>query len=57
MSNVLIVAEQSGGVLRKATLHALGAGRELARRAGGALHVALLGSRPSQPPRGGRTFW
>jgi electron transfer flavoprotein alpha subunit len=44
MSNVLIVAEQSGGVLRKATLHALGAGRELARRTGGALHVALLGS-------------
>jgi electron transfer flavoprotein alpha subunit len=44
MSNVLIVAEQSGGALRKATLHALGAGRELARRTGGALHVALLGS-------------
>jgi electron transfer flavoprotein alpha subunit len=44
MSNVLIVAEQAGGALRKATLHALAAGRELARRSGGALHVALLGS-------------
>jgi electron transfer flavoprotein alpha subunit len=43
MSNVLIVAEQSGGTLRKATLHALAAGRELARRSGGKLHVALLG--------------
>jgi len=44
MANVLIVAEQSGGTLRKATLHALAAGRELARRSGGKLHVALLGS-------------
>src|SRR5512137_2003265 len=43
MSNVLIVAEQSGGHLRKATLHALSAGRALARRTGGALHVAVLG--------------
>jgi electron transfer flavoprotein alpha subunit len=44
MANVLIVAEQAGGTLRKATLHALAAGREVARRTGGALHVALLGS-------------
>jgi electron transfer flavoprotein alpha subunit len=44
MSNVLIVAEHSGGALRKATLHAVTAGRELARRTGGTLHVALLGS-------------
>ena len=43
MSNVLIVAEQVGGVLRKATLHALGAGQELARRTGGELHVLVLG--------------
>ncbi len=43
MSNVLIVAEQHQGALRKATLHALAAGRELARRTGGKLHVALLG--------------
>jgi electron transfer flavoprotein alpha subunit len=44
MSNVLIVAEQHQGTLRKATLHALAAGRELAKRTGGKLHVALLGA-------------
>src|SRR5512134_538942 len=43
VSNVLIVAEQAQGHLRKATLHALAAGREVARRTGGKLHVALLG--------------
>ena len=43
MSNVLIVAEQGGGTLRKATLHAISAGRELAKRTGGKLHLALLG--------------
>jgi electron transfer flavoprotein alpha subunit len=43
MSNVLIIAEQSAGHLRKATLHALSAGRQLSRRTGGKLHVALLG--------------
>ncbi len=43
MSNVLIVAEQGGGTLRKATLHAISAGRELASRTGGKLHLALLG--------------
>jgi electron transfer flavoprotein alpha subunit len=43
MSNVLIVAEQHAGALRKATLHALAAGRQLAKRTGGKLHVALLG--------------
>src|SRR5690242_7176298 len=42
--NVLIVAEHAHGVLRKATLHALGAGRALAKRTGGELHAALLGS-------------
>jgi electron transfer flavoprotein alpha subunit len=41
--NVLIVAEQVNGGLRKATLHAVSAGRELARRTGGKLHLALLG--------------
>ena len=40
MSNVLIVAEQSGGHLRKATLHAIAAGQALAGRTGGKLHVA-----------------
>jgi electron transfer flavoprotein alpha subunit len=44
MSNVLIVAEHSAGALRGAILNALGAGRELATRTGGALHVALLGN-------------
>ena len=43
MANVLIVAEQFGGAVRKATLHALSAGREVARRTGGKLHVAVLG--------------
>jgi electron transfer flavoprotein alpha subunit len=41
--NVLIVAEQAQGTLRKATLHALSAGREIARRTGGKVHLALLG--------------
>jgi electron transfer flavoprotein alpha subunit len=44
MANVLIVAEQSGGAIRKATLHAISAGRELARRLGGKLHLAVLGN-------------
>ncbi len=41
--NVLIVAEQVNGALRKATLHAVSAGREIARRTGGKLHLAVLG--------------
>ncbi|HET7825966.1 MAG TPA: FAD-binding protein [Anaeromyxobacter sp.] len=44
MPNVLIVAEQHAGALRKATLHAIAAGRALASRTGGALHVAVLGA-------------
>jgi electron transfer flavoprotein alpha subunit len=44
MSNVLIVAEQHAGALRKATLHAVAAGRALAARTGGKLHLALLGA-------------
>ena len=43
MANVLIVAEQAHGVLRKATLHAIGAGRALAKRTGGKLAVLVLG--------------
>ena len=43
MPNVLVVAEQSGGHARKATLHAISAGRALAQRTGGQLHLALLG--------------
>jgi electron transfer flavoprotein alpha subunit len=41
--NVLIVAEHARGALRKATLHAIAAGREVGRRTGGDVHVALLG--------------
>lgn len=43
MGDVLIVAEQAGGTIRKATLHAISAGREVARRTGGKLHLAVLG--------------
>jgi electron transfer flavoprotein alpha subunit len=43
MSNVLIVAEVAAGQLRRASLHALGAGQALAARTGGSLHVLLLG--------------
>lgn len=42
--NVLIVAEQQGGNLKKATLNALGAGQALASKTGGELHVAILGA-------------
>jgi electron transfer flavoprotein alpha subunit len=45
MANVLVVAEQRSGILRKATLHALSAGREVARRTGGEVAIALLGHR------------
>jgi electron transfer flavoprotein alpha subunit len=43
MTHILIVAEQSGGHLRKASLSAIGAGKALAQRTGGKLSVALLG--------------
>jgi electron transfer flavoprotein alpha subunit len=43
MTNVLVVAEQMRGQPRKATLHAITAGREVARRSGGKLVVAVLG--------------
>ncbi len=43
MANVLVVAEQRSGNLKKATLHALGAGAELASRLGGKLYVLALG--------------
>jgi electron transfer flavoprotein alpha subunit len=43
MANVLVVAEQRSGTLKKATLHALGAGAELASRLGGKLYVLALG--------------
>ncbi len=43
MPSVLVVAEQQSGHLKKATLHALGAAGELARRTGGKLCVLALG--------------
>ncbi len=43
MNNVLVVAEQLGGTLKKATLSAVKAGRQLAQRSGGKLHVLVLG--------------
>ena len=45
MANVLVVAEQGHGKLKKASLAALAAGRELASRTGGAVSAALLGHR------------
>ena len=44
MADVLVVAEQQSGTLKKATLHALGAASELARRVGGKVRVLALGS-------------
>src|SRR5215469_8033466 len=48
MSTVLIVAEsQPDGKLRKATLHAISAGKDLAKKTGAALHLAVLAENPS----------
>jgi electron transfer flavoprotein alpha subunit len=43
MANVLVVAEQFGGTLRKSSLPAVKAGRELATKVSGKLHVLVLG--------------
>jgi electron transfer flavoprotein alpha subunit len=44
MPNVLIIAEQQpDGALRKATLNALGAGKQLAQKVGGELHCVVVG--------------
>jgi electron transfer flavoprotein alpha subunit len=43
MSNVLVVAEHLRGTLRKATLSALAAGRQLAQRTGGKLTAVVIG--------------
>jgi electron transfer flavoprotein alpha subunit len=48
MSNVLILAEQSHGKLKKATLSALTAGREVARRTGGKATALVLGKGAAQ---------
>ncbi len=43
MPNVLVVGEQFEGTLRKSSQHAVKAGRELAQKVQGKLHVLLLG--------------
>jgi hypothetical protein len=43
MSTILLVVKHGGGALRKPSLHALAAARELARRTGWELRCALLG--------------
>ncbi|AKU91757.1 electron transfer flavoprotein subunit alpha/FixB family protein [Vulgatibacter incomptus] len=43
MSNVLVIAEQLEGKLKKASLHALAAGQQLAGRSGGKVIALLLG--------------
>ena len=49
MPIVLIVAEQQpDGHLRKATLNAIGAGKQLAEKAGAELHLVLLSKDPSK---------
>ncbi|MCP3144287.1 electron transfer flavoprotein subunit alpha/FixB family protein [Pyxidicoccus xibeiensis] len=49
MPTVLIIAEQQpDGSLRKATLNAIGAGKQLAEKAGGELHIALVGKDPAK---------
>lgn len=48
MPVVLIIAEaQPDGQLRKATLHAVAAGADLAAKAGAELHLAVLGEAPA----------
>jgi electron transfer flavoprotein alpha subunit len=44
MSNVLVVAEQLDGVLRKASLSAVNAGKQLAEKTGGKMHTLVIGS-------------
>jgi electron transfer flavoprotein alpha subunit len=44
MSNVLVVAEQLDGVLRKASLSAVNAGKQLAERTGGKMYTLVVGS-------------
>jgi electron transfer flavoprotein alpha subunit len=43
MSNVLLIAEQAHGKLKKSTLQALGAARQLARRTGGTVTALVAG--------------
>jgi len=43
-NNILVIAEQSGGELKKVTFQALGEATRLAQKTGGAVEAALLGS-------------
>ncbi|MCC6621975.1 MAG: electron transfer flavoprotein subunit alpha/FixB family protein [Deltaproteobacteria bacterium] len=43
MSNILVVAEQSGGQLKKSTLSAITLARQLAQRSGGAIDIVVAG--------------
>jgi electron transfer flavoprotein alpha subunit len=43
MSNILVVAEQFKGKLRKASLNTIGAAQALKARAGGDIHILVLG--------------
>jgi electron transfer flavoprotein alpha subunit len=44
MATILVIAEQSKGVLKKASLSALGAGAQIAARTGGELHALVIGA-------------
>ncbi len=44
MGNILIIAEQSQGALKKASLSAVTFGKVLSQKAGGELHILVMGS-------------
>jgi electron transfer flavoprotein alpha subunit len=50
-NNVLVIAEQRGGVLKKVSFEMLGVGAELAAALGGTVHAALLGSDLTELPK------
>ncbi len=48
-NNVLVIAEQRDGILKKVAFEMLGAGAKLAAELGGSVEAALLGSGPGAP--------
>ena len=44
MADILVLAEQQFGKLAKASLHAIGAAKQLAQKTGGTFEVAVAGS-------------
>ena len=62
-NNVLVIAEQRDGVLKKVAFEMLGIGAELAAALGGSVEAALLGSELGDLPaisrevRDGETVW